>query len=176
VNENTILTNRRIVEGLGPNGEILAVSSGLGTALNARVLVASQPESLRDYAFLRVEPGPNAPKGLKLGPEPKVGDRVMAFGYPGGKYEPGVQPAPIYARGRVSSVALVREVSVIGHTAEMSRRFRGGPLVDRAGRVVGLGIRAPLAPLDDQDERRAFLALGTDDVMAFASENSISLD
>ncbi|MDR2422995.1 MAG: serine protease [Deltaproteobacteria bacterium] len=175
VNRDTIMTNRRIVDGLGPAGSIVAASGALRQVMPAVVLAVSEPESLRDYALLKVKPdaGP-PPRALKIVAEGAVADRVMAFGYPDGDYAPDSFPDPVYAMGAIGYVLTDVGSPLIGHTAETTRRYRGGPIIDRLGRVIGLETTVFLDK--SPSSRRLRLALGGSDVLAFLEENYVRVD
>ncbi|MDR0549761.1 MAG: serine protease [Deltaproteobacteria bacterium] len=176
VNRDTILTNRRIVDGLGPKGAILVSGGPLTREVQARVLALSRPESLRDYALLKIEKVdlPEPPiKGLPLFGEANVYDRVMALGYPDLRFPKGARPEPVSSQGRIGSISYNLTPAIIGHNAETQRRYRGGPLVDRQGRVIGLSA---IISMERYGSREIRVALMASDVLTFLNENFVRLD
>ncbi|MDR1577329.1 MAG: serine protease [Deltaproteobacteria bacterium] len=173
VNNNTILTNRRLVTRLGSNVTILAVNSHQRLSMEAKIIAVSRPETLRDYAILRVNSGPNPPKGLKIVGQAKKNDRVLAFGFSDAKVASGDFPESIFSPGVISSILVDKQAPLISHTAAMSPRFRGGPLVDREGRVIGLNA---IIRVDNQGPRRIHVSLGGEDLLDFLRENLIRLE
>jgi S1-C subfamily serine protease len=167
INKNTILTNRRLVDGLGPNGSILAINGLRRQSLQAEILGLSSPLSLRDYALLRVDPGDNPAQGLKLGETAQAAEQVLALGFPDSGEENDVDQEPIFAKGAISSIITDLEVPLINHTAEMSSLFRGGPVVNRQGQVIGLSA---LITIEGQPARQIQVALGGADLRDFLSE------
>ncbi|MDR1607980.1 MAG: serine protease [Deltaproteobacteria bacterium] len=176
INKNTILTNRRVVDRLGPEVSIVAINSYKRLTLKATVIAATPPESLRDYAVLRVDLDANSPTGLIVAKGGQKGDRVLALGYPDGELAEGVFPEPSHALGVISAVLTDQPAPVIAHTTEMTRRFRGGPLIDREGRVIGLNSVIRFYGQDDNKPRRLYVALGGEDALAFLQENRVRLE
>jgi serine protease Do len=93
-----------------------------------------------DVAVLEVDTGEIEPVGWSddNGAEPTIGRAVLALGNPGGR---GLRVTP----GFVSSTARSfrgprgRRISgAIEHTAPLPRGSSGGPLIDQAGRLLGI--------------------------------------
>jgi hypothetical protein len=187
VSENLIMTNRHVVEGSVKGGGIFVINKSLGRARPARLVLASRPKALRDYAVLKVDQSPEGlPKALKISGEAKRAERVSAWGYPGlvTKIDPKMEallsgdlnsaPELVYAEGVVSVVQrLEGGMPLISHTAEVSQGNSGGPLIGQNGEVLGINT---FIRVDDQSNRQVNVALGGSDILAFLTENDIQLD
>jgi S1-C subfamily serine protease len=130
-----ILTNYHVIEG----AQSIEVSFGDETVLPAK-LVGADPRN--DLAVLQVE---NAPPGLlvpvELGQSAnlQVGQRAIAIGNPFGQFSRTLTTGVISALDRTLQSRDGREISGIIQTdAAINRGNSGGPLLDSAGRVIGI--------------------------------------
>ena len=150
IDENgRILTSLHVVQG----SERVKVRFFDGTDTTAKV-AATQPE--RDLAVLEVPTLPQGAQPVILGGGVNVGDEVVAIGNPFGL-------DGSMSMGVISGVGRRFTVQSTGQTLENMYQFdaavnpgnSGGPLVDLAGRVVGIvtGIANPFG-------QSAFIGLG----------------
>jgi len=127
VDGRRLFTNHHVIAGQSWVKLRLADNS----TLNARIL-ASSPEY--DLAVLGLmDPGPDR-TFLAIGTvqEVRQGQEVMAIGTPHGVFQNTV------TRGIVSSIRQLDKVVVLQTDTALNPGNSGGPLLDRAGRVVGI--------------------------------------
>jgi S1-C subfamily serine protease len=134
--EGHILTNDHVVEGC----------KSLATRDGAVLSVVSQNEGA-DLALLKSDIKPGA--FAVFGKPPRVGEAVMAFGFP----LPGLlAPEGNSTTGIVSALSGPNgDLNVIQITAPVQPGNSGGPLVDEHGRVMGIVV----AKLDAVEVARA---------------------
>jgi len=144
-----ILTSLHVVQG----AQTVKVRFYDGTEANARI-TATLPE--RDLATLEV---PGIPEGIEpavLGGGVSVGDNVVAIGSPFG-LDGSLTMGVVSGTGRRFTVQTTGQVleNMIQFDAAVNPGNSGGPLVDMAGRVVGIvtGIANPFG-------QSAFIGLG----------------
>ncbi len=133
IDRDRLLTNYHVVVGQS----YVKVRLSDNTLLDARILATS-----RDYdlAVLRLmQPGPERPF-LALGTIQAVrqGQEVLAIGTPYGVFHNSV------TRGVVSSLRQIDKVVVLQTDTAINPGNSGGPLIDHAGRVLGvntMGLR-----------------------------------
>jgi S1-C subfamily serine protease len=131
-----IVTNYHVVEG----ADEVEVSFSNGEELSADV-VGSDPST--DIAVLKVDAGSRALRVLTLGnsDQLEVGDEVVAIGNPLG-YERTMTAGIVSALGRViESPGQFAIDEVIQTDAPINSGNSGGPLLDAAGRVVGVNTQ-----------------------------------
>jgi S1-C subfamily serine protease len=154
---DTVITNAHVVAG----ADSVEVQRPDGTVREGRV-VRFDPD--RDLAVLEVPELGQTP--LSLGPAEIPGDGV-SIGYPGGQREPRVAPLRIddrrTATGRDIYGSPGRERSVLFLAAELRQGDSGSPVIDTAGRVVGIVFaispdRSTTAYALDRSEVDAILA------------------
>ncbi len=127
VDRDRLLTNHHVV--VGQSYVKLRLSDN--SMLDASIL-ATSPEY--DLAVLRLmQPGPEHPF-LPLGTvqEVRQGQEVLAIGTPLGVFQNTV------TRGIVSSLRQVDKVVVLQTDTALNPGNSGGPLIDHAGRVIGI--------------------------------------
>ncbi|WP_033343767.1 S1C family serine protease [Catenuloplanes japonicus] len=130
-----VITNHHVVE--GASGNVLSVVFSDGSATPA-TLVGQDPES--DLAVLRVAKEGLLPVELGDSDSVAVGDPLLAFGSPlalSGTVTQGIVSAldrPIQS----DQSGQVRYYAAIQTDAAVNQGNSGGPLVDAAGRVVGV--------------------------------------
>lgn len=180
VASDLVLTNRHVVDSLvGPAERIFVTNKALGGLIPARVIRSTDPDQLRDYAFLSVALPPDSSHSvLAMSPQVKRTDRVSAWGYPIlltkadpqlGRLMDGdskAVPEVVYSEGVVSVIQDYEGLPVINHTAEVSQGNSGGPLVNEGGQVVGVNT---LIRVDEDSSRQVNIALGSGDIITFAA-------
>ncbi|MBE7471229.1 MAG: peptidase S1 [Anaerolineae bacterium] len=134
-NEGHILTNYHVIEG----AQSIEVNFSDDTVLPARVIGA---DPRNDVAVLQVE---NAPPGLlapvELGQSAtlQVGQRAIVIGNPFGQFGRTLTTGVVSALDRTLQSQDGRQMSGIIQTdAAINRGNSGGPLLDSAGRVIGI--------------------------------------
>ncbi|MDR1920665.1 MAG: serine protease [Candidatus Adiutrix sp.] len=181
-----IMTNYHVIgEVVEKGGRLFAVSKTLGGMTPARVLAHTGGGAPRDYAILSVEAPPGLrPAVLELAPAAKRAERVSSWGYPiiFTRNDPKLQalmegdvsstPEVVYSEGVVSVVQEHGQLPFISHTAEVSHGNSGGPLVNRRGQVVGINT---MIQVDENSSRQVNIALGSRDILAFVSEQGLTL-
>ena len=101
-------------------------------------------DSNKDIALLKIDPasGNQQLKALPLLQDPpQTGSEVAAFGIPHGydfTFTPGNVSAYRTSYEMQKSDSTVREGNWVQHTAAISKGSSGGPLVNRAGRVIAM--------------------------------------
>src|SRR3954469_6503395 len=128
-----VVTNDHVVEGAGS----LAVRLASGQVLRAQ-LVGTAPNY--DLAVIRVDNTRSLPPPIAIGSSDdlKVGQWVFAIGNPFG-LDQTLTPAIISALKRRLPTSAGREISnVIQTDAAINPGNSGGPLLDSAGRVIGV--------------------------------------
>jgi hypothetical protein len=156
VSPSVVLTVDHVVEG----GAWFSVRTG-STVVSAHV-VASDPD--RELALLRLQQPLDGHVFSFAGAAPGVGTSVFALGYPGGK--------PLSQTGGTVS-GLDRRRDVDDHEVDGMLQFdaaiaggnSGGPVIDAAGRVVGLSEAV------QTDEQNTNYAVSGRDAAAFVSEH-----
>jgi putative serine protease PepD len=134
-NDGYVVTNDHVVEGLKGNATVVFSDSTTATAK----LVGTEPES--DVAVLKVDRGGVTPIQFGDSDQLAVGDAVLAFGSPlalTNTVTSGIVSAldrPIEAdepNGPTRYYASIQTDAAVNHGNS------GGPLVDSAGRVIGI--------------------------------------
>ena len=132
--EGYILTNNHVVEG----AEGVEVTFSDETVLPARV-VGRDPQN--DLALLEVDapPGLLVPVALGASEGLEVGQRAIAIGNPFGQFGRTLTTGVVSALGRTLQSPDGREMEGLIQTdAAINRGNSGGPLLDSAGRVIGV--------------------------------------
>lgn len=120
-----ILTNNHVVEGCKTL-----------TTRNGKALVLIDRDANADLALLKVDTIPDAVAIFRSGPVPKVGDEVIAFGFP--------LPGILSSEGNVSTGVLSAptgigdDIRFVQISAPVQPGNSGGPLLDRSGHVIGV--------------------------------------
>jgi S1-C subfamily serine protease len=132
--EGHILTNYHVVEG----AQSIEVSFSDETVLPAEI-VGDDPRN--DIAVLKVDAPPEVLVPVELGSSAKlqVGQWAIAIGNPFGQFSRTLTIGVISALDRTLQSQDGREISGIIQTdAAINRGNSGGPLLDSAGRVIGI--------------------------------------
>ena len=132
--EGHVATNFHVVDG----AETITVSfdDQMG---RAATLVGADPRN--DLAVLRVDAPPEllVPVALGRSDNLQVGQRAVAIGNPFGQFERTLTTGVISALGRSLQTEGEREISGLIQTdTAINRGNSGGPLLDSAGRVIGI--------------------------------------
>jgi S1-C subfamily serine protease len=126
-----ILTNDHVVQ----NAKSLAVSLTDGTRLTA-TLIGKDPAT--DLAVIRANAAYLPASSLGSSDRLRVGQLVIAVGNPFG-FQSTVSTGVVSALGRALRSTKGRLIeNIIQHTAPLNPGNSGGPLVDSAGKVVGI--------------------------------------
>lgn len=124
-NEGRFLTNRHVIDGCAA----VTVTPPGGAPAAARVVAA---DAARDLALLSAPAAPQPP--LPLGPgDPAAGAAVAVVGYPSHGM---VTIVPVLEQGTVMPNARPGDRFML--SADVRRGNSGGPVLDRAGTVVGV--------------------------------------
>ncbi|WP_417446856.1 trypsin-like peptidase domain-containing protein [Kangiella sp.] len=128
--EGYILTNHHVID----NGSKVTVKLFNGREFEAEVVGS---DANTDVALLKIEPGKQKLKALKLGTSDvlKVGEWVLAFGAPF-NLEQTVTAGIVSAKGRGEVGS--QYVPFIQTDVAINRGNSGGPLVNLKGEVVGI--------------------------------------
>lgn len=154
ITDELLVTNRHVVEG----ADALQVSTWDGQSLD----VAVSGIALTDDLALALVRG-SLPVTLELHEPPSRGDAVVAVGYPGGR-------ELRFTHGRVLGEMPIDLFGRAAPAIRMSNEIRpgnsGGPLLDDAGRVVGVvfaidrqsgnGLAVPIDALEHTVRRAGF--------------------
>ncbi|SDY05480.1 putative serine protease PepD [Micromonospora pattaloongensis] len=152
-----VITNDHVVEAAGSSGAATVVFSD-GSTASAKV-VGKDPES--DLAVIKVSRGGLVPVEFGDSDAIAVGDPVLAFGSP-------LALANTVTAGIVSALdrtiqagepgGQVRYYAAIQTDAAVNQGNSGGPLVDAAGRVVGVNSVIKSLAVDEQQAGNIGLA------------------
>jgi S1-C subfamily serine protease len=130
-----IVTNRHVVEDEGEIGSSFLVGTAGGRTLTAKLIGRSKRY---DIAVLRVHGLHAKPLGW-LSNDPKMGQGVLALGFPGGPHAGHRLSATqgiVSGLGRDTSNPLHQDMVQID--AALNPGNSGGPVLDRAGRVLAV--------------------------------------
>lgn len=184
--QGLLLTNSHVVEDvITDGGQVYVTSKALGGMVEAEVTSYSKFNSLRDYALLTVDlPLGRSPPPLPLTSGAQRTQRVSSWGYPTlltqndqnltalMEGDLSATPEVVYSEGVISVIQDQGGLSIISHTAEVSSGNSGGPLVNERGQVVGINT---MIQVDDKSSRQVNIALSSDDILAFISEQGLAL-
>ncbi|CAM5524722.1 hypothetical protein FALB51S_04110 [Frigidibacter albus] len=148
-----VATNHHVIETAIRAGEVFVVNDALGTPRRAKILFEDGPfeQTGGDFAVLQIA-GANAPYySLLSGGIDVKSEAVMAAGFPSDIIADDLRfqrlidgsgtevPDLVVTSGIVNSHQQIADtVSILVHSASISRGNSGGPLVDLCGRVVGI--------------------------------------
>ena len=123
---NLIVTNEHVVRG---NRNVVIE----GNSLNKQLVQVLYTDPKYDLAFLEIDPANSLPS-VELGrePDPAQGDQIIAIGHPFGLKYTATQ-------GIISNTSHIQDdINYIQHDAALNPGNSGGPLVDKAGSVIGV--------------------------------------
>ncbi len=181
-----IVTNAHVVSNLDP-ARVYVVNRRLGRPFTAQVAAQTpDPQPGRpDFALLRLPADAPALAPLGLTRVASRLDPVIAAGFPQAIMQTDANfralldgntqaiPELAVTDGLVSAVqALPSGLTVMPHTAAISRGNSGGPLVDRCGRVVGVNT---FGFFNAEQGERVSYAQKTEAVLAFLSANGVAV-
>ncbi len=125
-----VVTNAHVVDGCDDPKVVF----GLAEPAVAQVLAR---DARNDLALLKVDCAPDHVAALRAGV--KVGEEVAAFGYP---LQSTLQGGGNFTTGNVSALAGMQNDSRhVQITAPLQPGNSGGPVVDRAGNVIGVAVQ-----------------------------------
>ncbi|MEO5938920.1 MAG: serine protease [Sphingomonas sp.] len=174
VGPNRIVTNAHVVELARqyPDNVVIGVVPSEGSkSYQGRVIAI---DSKRDLALIEIVGAKIPPATLYAGPlDDSVG--LVSLGYPGNVDIASAQSAadyikplaPVRSEGSLSAARSVNGVSVLLHTASISRGNSGGPVLDRCGRV--LGVNSAITRGQEGDANFAF-AISEPELGAFLNQ------
>ncbi len=131
VSKNYIITNFHVID---KTSKIIYFNEKLGKSFSAKVYSKSKQ---LDLAILKTTFHHDI-KSLPLGQEPKRGDDVTSWGYPG--FVMGVEKLPkvVMTAGKVNSDSFGTAPSYIMHSSNIAQGNSGGPLLNNYNEVVGV--------------------------------------
>ncbi|MGZ8783703.1 MAG: S1C family serine protease [Gaiellaceae bacterium] len=138
--DGVILTNNHVVE--GTTSVSIAFNDKTHTRPLQGTVIGTAPE--RDLAVVRVEADDLVPIELALSSALRLGDAVIAIGFPLGLGGPTVTSGIVSGLDRTIDGPNGDLTGLLQTDAAINPGNSGGPLVDRAGRLVGIntaGIR-----------------------------------
>ncbi|MBP0463410.1 trypsin-like peptidase domain-containing protein [Roseomonas sp. PWR1] len=181
-----IVTNAHVVANLDP-ARVYVVNRRLGRPFTVQVAAQTpDPQPGRaDFALLRLPADAPALSPLGLTRVASRLDPVIAAGFPQAIMQTDANfralldgnsqaiPELAVTDGLVSAVqALASGLTVMPHTAAISRGNSGGPLVDRCGRVVGVNT---FGFFNAEQGERVSYAQKTEAVLAFLAANGVTI-
>ena len=131
VSKNYIITNFHVVD---KTSKIIYFNEKMGKSYSAKVY--SESKEL-DLAILKTTFHHDI-KSLPLGQEPKRGDDVTSWGYPGFVMGAEKYPKVVMTAGKVNSDCFGLAPSYIMHSSNIAQGNSGGPLLNKYNEVVGV--------------------------------------
>lgn len=174
VGPNRIVTNAHVVELARqyPDNVVIGVVPSEGSkSYQGRVIAL---DSKRDLALIEIVGARIPPATLYAGSlDDSTG--LVSLGYPGNVDLASAQSAadyikplaPVRSEGSLSAARTVNGVSVLLHTASISRGNSGGPVLDRCGRI--LGVNSAISRGQEGDANFAF-AISEAELAAFLNQ------
>jgi S1-C subfamily serine protease len=138
--DGLILTNNHVVE--GSTGISIFFNDDVHTKPLDGTVIGTAPE--RDLAVIRVEANDLVPVELARSSALRLGDVVIAIGFPAGLGGPTVTSGIVSGLDRTIDGPNGDLTGLLQTDAAINPGNSGGPLVDRSGRLVGIntaGIR-----------------------------------
>ena len=138
--DGLILTNNHVVE--GSTGISISFNDDVHTKPLDGTVIGTAPE--RDLAVIRVEASDLVPVELARSSALRLGDVVIAIGFPAGLGGPTVTSGIVSGLDRTIEGPNGDLTGLLQTDAAINPGNSGGPLVDRSGRLVGIntaGIR-----------------------------------
>jgi serine protease Do len=138
--DGLILTNNHVVE--GSTGITISFNDDVHTKPLDGTVIGTAPE--RDLAVIRVEASDLVPVELARSSALRLGDVVIAIGFPAGLGGPTVTSGIVSGLDRTIEGPNGDLTGLLQTDAAINPGNSGGPLVDRSGRLVGIntaGIR-----------------------------------
>lgn len=181
-----VVTNAHVVANIDP-ARVYVVNRRLGRPVNVQVAAQTpDPQPGRaDFALLRLPAEATALSPLGLTRVSGRLDPVIAAGFPQAIMQTDANfralldgntqaiPELAVTDGLVSAIQpLPSGLTVMPHTAAISRGNSGGPLVDRCGRVVGVNT---FGFFNAEQGERVSYAQKTDSLMAFLQANGVAV-
>ncbi len=129
-----VVTNRHVIDG----GREVAVRTGLGEVIAARVIYTSTSDDIAILALAKPLPAERAVPNDGYA-KPETGRQVVVMGYPLW-YILG-ESSPSLTNGMVSKASGMRDdLATFQLTAKINRGNSGGPVFDLYGNVVGITV------------------------------------
>jgi S1-C subfamily serine protease/Holliday junction resolvasome RuvABC ATP-dependent DNA helicase subunit len=157
-----VVTNAHVIEGY----EYPKVVCGLAEPVPAQILAR---DDKNDLALLKVDFAPDHVATLRAGV--KVGEEIAAFGYP---LQGTLTTGGNFTVGNVSALAgLQNDSRHVQITAPVQPGNSGGPVVDRAGNVVGVVVSGLLRHSKGAAQNVNF-AININVLIAFLNAHGVS--
>lgn len=186
IGPDLVATNHHVIENAIASGDVFVTNSTFGSLQPAQILSHDGPfeNTGGDFALLRI-PGASAPFFPVVNPSLELRlQGVIAAGFPMDimqsdqrfqqlmQGDPTAMPEMIVTDGVVNAVQPVADgVTMVTHSAPISRGNSGGPLIDMCGRVVGMNTF-----VREEAFRNLNLAQSTDNLLGFLQGASATVD
>ncbi len=179
-NAGTPAANRRGVYGSGvvvsAAGDIVSNEHVINNCARIRVQPGSLPAKLvakdakNDLALLRLEGNALAPVRLRSGRGLRLGDDVVAIGYP---LRGVLSSGPIVTMGIVNAMSgSNNDTSAFQMSATVQPGSSGGPIFDRSGLLVGI-VRARLLSTNAANAQNVNFGINLATVQGFLDAHSV---
>jgi S1-C subfamily serine protease len=162
--DGLILTNNHVVE--GTTGITVAFNDDVHTKPLKGTVIGTAPE--RDLAVVRVQADDLVPVALARSSALRLGDVVIAIGFPAGLGGPTVTSGIVSGLDRTIEGPNGDLTGLLQTDAAINPGNSGGPLVDRSGRLVGINT----AGIRNADTENIGFAIAIDEALPVIAEIS----
>ena len=162
--DGLILTNNHVVE--GSTSVSVAFNDDVHTTPLDGTVIGTAPE--RDLAVIRVEADDLVPVRLARSSALRLGDAVIAIGFPAGLGGPTVTSGIVSGLDRTIEGPNGDLTGLLQTDAAINPGNSGGPLVDRSGRLVGINT----AGIRSSDTENIGFAIAIDEALPVIAEIS----
>jgi S1-C subfamily serine protease len=162
--DGLILTNNHVVE--GSTNVSVAFNDDVHTTPLDGTVIGTAPE--RDLAVIRVEADDLVPVQLARSSALRLGDAVIAIGFPAGLGGPTVTSGIVSGLDRTIEGPNGDLTGLLQTDAAINPGNSGGPLVDRSGRLVGINT----AGIRSSDTENIGFAIAIDEALPVIAEIS----
>jgi S1-C subfamily serine protease len=162
--DGLVLTNNHVVE--GSTGVSVVFNDNLHTKPLPATVIGTAPE--RDLAVIRVQAKDLVPVELARSSALRLGDVVIAIGFPAGLGGPTVTSGIVSGLDRTIESPNGDLTGLLQTDAAINPGNSGGPLVDRSGRLVGINT----AGIRDADTENIGFAIAIDGALPVIAQIS----
>jgi S1-C subfamily serine protease len=155
--DGLILTNNHVVE--GTTGITVSFNDDVHTKALKGTVIGTAPE--RDLAVVRVQADDLVPIALARSSALRLGDVVIAIGFPANLGGPTVTSGIVSGLDRTIEGPNGDLTGLLQTDAAINPGNSGGPLVDRSGRLVGINT----AGIRDADTENIGFAIAIDEAL-----------